>query len=402
MSILSRRWVHREDVKGYRSLQLAAAGRWYPACALARAGVVRMNRCSVCGREIPETRTVCETCGSWAAEPAVPAESAESAPEQQPLPDLHTPYASAKIAHFPTPENAAPKPVAPVTPVTPVVPFAPATEPVEPTAAPASAAPPVPAPSANPSHAAPAAAAKPKTGIKLPAIKLPAIKLDAPAALAQLKGRRGVIAGLGVAAALAIAVLVARPAPPAETAPTTAAVTPKPEPAVPKPSPVPQVGSASPARSGETAAGLDVKWAVNSKRWGATQKKSIALELPALNRVPVWMRHVTPMLVVRCVAKQTEAFVFTESPIAMEPDTPDHTVRLTFDGEPQKSELWPDSVEHDSLFAPDGAAFLRRLMTAQTLQFGFTPHNSTPVVVEFQVNGLRSLIEPAAKDCGSK
>jgi hypothetical protein len=344
-----------------------------------------MNRCSVCGREIPDTRTVCETCGTWAAEPPGAGESSAPGPEQQPLPDLHTQYSSSKIAHFPTPESSAPKPVSPLAPVVPIVTVAspaPAPEPVAPSApaAPAAAAPPpAPAPAAITPHAAPAASAKPK----------PAIKFAAPAALGKLKGRRGLIAGLGVAAALAITVLVARPAPPPESAPAN--VAPKPKPAVPKPSPVPQVEAA-----------LDVKWSVNSKRWGAIQKKSLALELPAVNRVPVWMRHVTPMLVVRCVAKSTDAFVYTESPIAMEPDTPDHTVRLTFDDEPQKKELWPDSVEHDSLFAPDGAAFVRRLMTARTLQFGFTPHNSTAVVVQFQVNGLRALLEPAAKECGWK
>lgn len=204
----------------------------------------------------------------------------------------------------------------------------------------------------------------------------------------MLKGRRGIMVGLGIAATLAIAFLVARPAPPAESAAGTLANS---QSGRSKSSAVPQAENA-----------LDVKWSVGSKRWGANQKKSIALDLPALNRVPVWTRHVTPVLVVRCVAKMTEAFVFTESPIAMEPDTPDHTVRLTFDDEPQKTERWPDSIEHDSLFAPDGEAFVRRLLTARTLQFGFTPHNSPAVVVQFQVNGLRRLIEPAAKDCGWK
>jgi hypothetical protein len=64
------------------------------------------------------------------------------------------------------------------------------------------------------------------------------------------------------------------------------------------------------------------------------------------------MNYVRPLLVVRCM-KKTEAFVYTGSALRIEPNTEDHTVSFRFDDEPARTERWPDSAEHDALFAPD-------------------------------------------------
>jgi hypothetical protein len=100
------------------------------------------------------------------------------------------------------------------------------------------------------------------------------------------------------------------------------------------------------------------------------------------------------------MAKKTEAFVYTGSALRIEPNTEDHTVSFRFDDEPSGSTRWPDSAEHDALFAPDGVAFAQRVLHARTLRFGYTPHNAEPVEAVFQVSGLTDLIAPSAKDCG--
>ena len=124
--------------------------------------------------------------------------------------------------------------------------------------------------------------------------------------------------------------------------------------------------------------------------------------MPAENTVPIWLNQVRPLLVVRCISNRTEVFVFTGSALKIEPDTEDHTVTYRFDDESERSERWPDSAEHDALFAPDGTVIAQRVLGAQTLRFGYTPHNAAPVVAQFSVSGLRELIEPVAKDCGWK
>jgi hypothetical protein len=144
-------------------------------------------------------------------------------------------------------------------------------------------------------------------------------------------------------------------------------------------------------------------WSVERRAyWTANQRHSDAFELPAENTVPIWLNQVRPLLVVRCISNRTEVFVFTGSALKIEPDTEDHTVTFRFDDEPERSERWPDSAEHDALFAPDGAVIAQRLLGARTLRFGYTPHNVAPVVAHFSVSGLRELLEPVAKDCGWK
>jgi hypothetical protein len=136
--------------------------------------------------------------------------------------------------------------------------------------------------------------------------------------------------------------------------------------------------------------------------WTGNQRHSAAFELPAENIVPIWMNQVRPMLIVRCLSKKTEAFVFTGSALKIEPQTEDHTVSFRFDNEQETTMRWPDSAEHDALFAPDAAAFAQRLIHAHTLRFGYTPHNAQPVEAHFEVSGLGALIEPVAKECGWK
>jgi hypothetical protein len=138
----------------------------------------------------------------------------------------------------------------------------------------------------------------------------------------------------------------------------------------------------------------------NRAYWVGTEKKSAAFELPAEKLVTIWMNQVRPLLVVRCVAKSTEVFVWTGSALAMEAQTEDHTVTYRLDDEAEITERWPDSAEHDALFTRDGAAFTQRLIDARTMRIGYTPHNAAPVVAEFQVSGLGDLVGAFAKECG--
>lgn len=102
------------------------------------------------------------------------------------------------------------------------------------------------------------------------------------------------------------------------------------------------------------------------------------------------------------MSKSTQVFVVTESAMKIEPQTEDHTVTFSFDDEPNVTERWPDSDEHDALFAPNGTAFAQRIIHAKAFRFGYTPHNVGPVVAHFSVTGLGPLIEPVAKECGWK
>ena len=137
-------------------------------------------------------------------------------------------------------------------------------------------------------------------------------------------------------------------------------------------------------------------------RWVSTSRHSAAFEVSATSRIHVWTRDVTPVLVVRCDAGRTEAFVYTQSAARMEPQDGDHSVSVAFDDGSTSTERWPDSAEHDALFARNGADFARKLAAARTLRFGFTPHNAEPAVATFAVDGLSELLASSPKQCGVK
>jgi hypothetical protein len=158
----------------------------------------------------------------------------------------------------------------------------------------------------------------------------------------------------------------------------------------------------TPPVANQVTATFKSKWNSTNRDWVGNQRKAVAFELSSENKVAVWQRQVQLTLVVRCVANRVDAFVFTQSPAKLEPQDNDHTVRLAFDGQPESVERWPDSDEHDALFAPDGAAFVQRLTSVKAMRFGFTPHNSSPVSTVFNVAGLAEAMAPAARQCGMK
>lgn len=165
---------------------------------------------------------------------------------------------------------------------------------------------------------------------------------------------------------------------------------------------VPAATSApAPAVAAASSPALGATWSTtNVSRWIGNGRRTFATELLAENRVAIWQREVRPVLVVRCMSRRPEVFVFTDSAAKIEPRTEDHTVSFAFDDGEAHTERWPDSADHDALFAPDGAALAQQLTGARTMRFGFTPHNAPPVVVQFNVAGLGRLLQSAARDCG--
>jgi hypothetical protein len=171
--------------------------------------------------------------------------------------------------------------------------------------------------------------------------------------------------------------------------------------AVPRPSVPPRPAAPAPASAAVIIDSASApKWTSRHQaRWTGTTRKTAVFEVAAERPVAVWNDTVTPLLVVRCMDKRTDVFVYTGTATRIESEDDNHGVRLTFDDEAGSDQRWPDSLEHDALFAPDGAALARRLVSAGTLRFGFTPHNAPPVTAIFDVHGLAEQLQPAAKYC---
>ena len=160
--------------------------------------------------------------------------------------------------------------------------------------------------------------------------------------------------------------------------------------------------SAAPAPAAVVAPAVVSKWNAGNHDWLANNKKAVAFEVKSINRVAVWQGVSQPVLVVRCDAGKIQAFVYTASAIQMEPQDENHSVGIRFDDQPESSERWADSSEHDALFAPDGAAFASKIASSTKVRFSYKPHNANRAVAEFPTSGLTQAMEPVAKQCGIK
>jgi hypothetical protein len=142
------------------------------------------------------------------------------------------------------------------------------------------------------------------------------------------------------------------------------------------------------------------KWSsAGADRWVSNDRRSIAFELQAENTASSWMTSARPVLVVRCLAGKTQAFVYTQVPPAIELRDDRRTVHVNFDGADDAVERWPGSADHDALFAPDAIGFARKLASARSLRFGFTPHNGPPASIEFDVHGFETHLASLARTC---
>ena len=196
-------------------------------------------------------------------------------------------------------------------------------------------------------------------------------------------GRLGAI-GVAVAAGAAVTLMLmaARSAARSEAVPPAAPPTTAARPSVPA-----------------MSAGAPQWTSANQSRWVGNSRKSVAFEVEAERPVGVWLKRVTPVLVVRCMDRRTDVFVYTDSAAQIETEDENHTVRVALDDGPEAVQRWPDSVEHDALFAPEGPALRQALERANTLSFGFLPHNAGPVTARFDVRGLAERLASAGARC---
>ena len=141
------------------------------------------------------------------------------------------------------------------------------------------------------------------------------------------------------------------------------------------------------------------KWSSKQQsRWVNPSRRSAAFEVAAERPVAVWNGTVTPALVVRCASGKVDVFVYTQSAARIEPEDDNHTVKLVFDDGGATHERWPDSIEHDALFAPEGRALAARLSEARSFAFTFAPHNASPATAYFDVRGLKQTMA-ASRAC---
>lgn len=127
----------------------------------------------------------------------------------------------------------------------------------------------------------------------------------------------------------------------------------------------------------------------------------VVFSLQAEGPIAIWLKTVTPALVVRCQENRTDAYIRTYSAAQVEyGHTDSASVRVRWDDGTAASQRWMESTNNESIFAPNGVAFTRRLASAERLRVEFTPFNASPVVMDFDVRGFKEHAAQIAKTCG--
>jgi hypothetical protein len=146
---------------------------------------------------------------------------------------------------------------------------------------------------------------------------------------------------------------------------------------------------------------LPGKWTIERDKSEMDDSRIVTLSLSAERAITVWLKEVVPKLILRCKEGKMDAYIFTRT--AAQPELGQYeqaSVRWRIDDSTATPEMWNESTDKSALFSPAPVEFVRRLTEAKTFRFEFTPFNSPPVIVRFDVRGLKTYHRELVKACG--
>lgn len=232
----------------------------------------------------------------------------------------------------------------------------------------------------------------------VPPVVANASSTDPAPPIAGMKSPGKVVLGLLALAALASWILSSPTPPTSSVGQRTAAA--KAAPAPPPDNPVPPKRNA-PVPPPTPPLPPETKWiggmAPNSEM---DDSETVVFSLIAENEITGWLKTSRPSLIVRCREQKTDVYVTTG--MAAQPEYGEidkSTVRVRFDDERAREESWGESTDNEALFSPRPIPFIRRIVGAKTLRLEFTPFNSAPALMQFDVTGFDDRIDLLAKTC---
>jgi len=146
-------------------------------------------------------------------------------------------------------------------------------------------------------------------------------------------------------------------------------------------------------RTAEAAYGVPERaslWSTQPLKSEMDDSEGIAFEVPATSEIQFWLGHQLPQLPLQSREHRTSVLILTGTRATVEDADDNHHVRFRFDSDAPRTEIWSESTDGKALFAPNPTSFARRLARAKRLRVEFTPFNSSPVLVEFNVLGFDS------------
>jgi hypothetical protein len=131
------------------------------------------------------------------------------------------------------------------------------------------------------------------------------------------------------------------------------------------------------------------KWSIERGKSEMDDSLTVVASLDASAPISFWpgKKHV-PTLYYRCAERRVELFVVAGASARVEAGNDTASMRLRLDdGEPQ---LLPAAkgTSDGTFFLPYGPYYLQTWATFRRLRIEFTPYNSSPVVMDFDITGF--------------
>ncbi len=138
------------------------------------------------------------------------------------------------------------------------------------------------------------------------------------------------------------------------------------------------------------------KWLVSSDKSPINDSTNVLLMLSAEQAVSSGYNTVTPKLIIRCKEGKTNAYITWDLYLGL-----DSTTMLTrLDKEAAVTKSWSISTDNKAVFVSGSdIAFAKQLMEHQALLAQITPYGESPVMANFELEGLTEAIKPLREEC---
>jgi type VI secretion system protein VasI len=157
-----------------------------------------------------------------------------------------------------------------------------------------------------------------------------------------------------------------------------------------------RLGVASPRTATTTVS----KWRVNKETSRIDDSTNVIISLDADSPISGWPRKTqTPLLILRCKERKTEAYVVTNMSPQVEYGTDGATVTLRFDKEKATKYQTSKSTDGEALFFSQSVGLIKKMLQHTTLLFEFVPFNSSPTMTTFDLRGLAEAVKPLREIC---
>lgn len=156
------------------------------------------------------------------------------------------------------------------------------------------------------------------------------------------------------------------------------------------------ISTSTPIPTATTAMG---KWTFSSSVAAIDNTKTTTLDLNADSKVSGNILTELPVLILRCKAGTTDAYISVGMQVDEDYDLKQTYIRYRLDDDTVQTGFADISTSGDAVFFPTPDTFIASLAQHKKLAFEFTPNESGATDTTFNLAGLAQAIQSAAPDC---